>query len=127
VARVVVGSLHLLIAALLGVATFTWIAQILVNATWERAFYGEISILTSGATLATMIVGGFATLEATAALGWWAGRSFAGWTLVALSILLALVLPGPLQVLLVMSAASVAIELWARARAFDPPEPDEDD
>lgn len=124
-ARVVVGSLHLLIGLLLAWGAAMWVAQIGVNATWEMGFYGEISVLTSAAALALCLIAALCVVEVASAIGWMFGRPIAGGALAAVSVLLAVVLPGPLRLLMAMSAASIGLELWARARALDPVEESE--
>lgn len=119
--RLLIASLHLVIAATTLVGAVLWSLQMRVNLAWEMGLYGVPSIVTGAGVAAMGIAFVLSGVQGAAAIGWMFGRIPAGYVLLGLSVFYVCVTAAPLRWLLIASAVGIAMELWARGRPPKPP------
>jgi uncharacterized transporter YbjL len=122
-ARILIASIHTFIAAVLAAGGVLLLVQTQVNATWEKGFYGELSVLTAAILLTSGLLLGVAALQTSASLAFALGYRAGTWGLVIVSVVLAAALPPPISWLMALGAVSMLLELWAqRLKEQLPPE-----
>jgi hypothetical protein len=71
-------------------------------------------VVTGAALLAVALAAALGTAQLASALGWAAGRAWAGAGLLGVSLVLVLITPPPLRWLVMAGALSIGVDLWLR-------------
>ena len=103
-----------------GVGTIVTLSYLLaqgkLNANWERAFYGDKSVMTSVIVSQSIVLMAVGALQLMAAIGWMLNWRIAGWTLLMFSVLLASVQGGPGAILYALVTLLILVELTTDRR-----------